>query len=89
MLLASVTYDAGLFPAMNNFLYRIASKGLRGRRVALIENGTWSPIAAKAMRQQLEAMKDMEVVEPAVTVRSAAAPSTDEALQALIDALMA
>lgn len=89
MLLASVTYDAGLFPAMNNFLYRIASKGLRGRRVALIENGTWSPIAAKAMRQQLEAMKDMEVIEPVVTVRSAAAPSTDEALQAAIDALTA
>lgn len=89
LLLASVTYDAALFPAMQNFLYRIASKGLRGRRVGLIENGTWAPIAGKLMRDQLSAMRDMEVVEPTLTVRSRLHDSDLPQLAALIAALTA
>ncbi len=89
MLLASVTYDASLFPAMNNFLYRLASKGLCRRRVALIENGTWAPVAAKLMRDRLSAMKDMEIVEPTLTIRSRLHDADRPQLDALIAALTA
>ncbi|MCM1441582.1 MAG: FprA family A-type flavoprotein, partial [Roseburia sp.] len=89
MLLASVTYDASLFPAMNNFLYRLASKGLSGRRVALIENGTWAPVAAKLMRDRLSAMKDMEIVETTLTIRSRLHDADRPQLDALIAALTA
>lgn len=89
MLLASVTYDASLFPAMNNFLYRLASKGLCGRRVALIENGTWAPVAAKLMRDRLSAMKDIEIVEPTLTIRSRLHDADRPQLEALVAALTA
>ncbi len=70
LALCSVTYDAALFPAMYNFLHHLHAKNFKGRRVALVENGSWAPVAAKLMRDQLAGMKDMEVVEPVVTLRS-------------------
>lgn len=69
LALCSVTYDAALFPAMGEFLHHIQAKNLRSRKVGLVENGAWAPIAGKLMRDQLSAMKDMEIVEPMVTLK--------------------
>lgn len=70
LVLCSVTYDAGLFPAMHSFLHHLKAKNFRGRCVGLVENGSWAPIAAKLMRDELASMKDMTVIEPVVTIRS-------------------
>lgn len=87
MLLAAPTYDASLFPPMHRFLHHIHLKGLRGRRVGLIENGSWAPVAAKAMRDMLAEMPDMTVVEPAVTIRSRMHAPDLDAISALARAL--
>ena len=70
MILAGVTYDGGLFPCMEQFLYRLKEKNYQKRTVGLVENGTWAPMAAKLMRDRLSAMKEITFVEPVVTIRS-------------------
>lgn len=69
MILCACTYDADLFPPMHTFLHKLQLKGYKNRRVALVENGSWAPAAAKVMRGMLEQMANVEVVEPVVTLR--------------------
>ncbi len=71
MVLASATYDGGLFPCMEVFLQHLKSKNYQKRTVALMENGSWAPSAAKAMKGMLETMRQITVREPVVTIRSA------------------
>lgn len=71
LVLASATYDGGLFPCMEDFLAHLKSKTYRNRTVAIIENGSWGPMAAKHIRAALEGLKDMTVLEKAVTIKSA------------------
>lgn len=80
MVLCSVTLDADMFPAMHRFLHHLQSKGLRGRRVGLVENGSWAPVAARKMSAMLSAMNDMTVVGEPVTIRSRL---SDDSLRAL------
>ena len=87
MVLACATYDGAIFPPMQQFLYKLSIKGYQRRRVGLMENGTWAPMAAKVMRASLEAMKDIEIVEPVVTLRSAMKQSDLTAMQALAEAI--
>lgn len=89
LVLASVTYEAGLFPAMEHFIARLASKGFRNRPVGIIENGSWAPAAARKMTSLLAGMKDVTVIEPVVTVRGAMKPSYVPALETLADHLAA
>ena len=70
LALCCVTYDAALFPAMHNFLHHLAMKNFRNRPVALVENGSWAPVAGKLMTEMLSHMKNMEIVAPVVTLRS-------------------
>jgi flavorubredoxin len=89
MVLAAPTYDGTVMPAMEDFLSHLAIKTYRKRTVGLIENGTWAPQAAKVMRAKLEQMKDITIVEPVVSIRSAVKAEDAEALQQLSDALQA
>ena len=75
LVLAASSYDAGVFPPMAMLLLRLKSKGFRDRAVGLMENGSWGPTAMKAMLAELEAMKGLNILEPKITIRSAA---TDE-----------
>lgn len=70
LVLACATYDGGLFPCMEDFLAHLKSKTYRNRTVALMENGSWAPIAAKLMRTSLESMRDIKVLDKVVTVKS-------------------
>lgn len=70
MILASPTYDAGIMTCMESFLYSLKHKNYQKRTVALIENGTWAPLAAKKMKESLEGMKDIEVLERVITIRT-------------------
>ena len=83
MVLAAASYDGGLFTPMHDFLHRLQVKGYSKRRVALLENGSWAPSAARVMREMLGAMKDVTVVEPVVTIRSRLKGTDIPALEAL------
>ena len=70
MVVAGATYDGGVFPCVEEFLLHIRSKNYQKRTVGIVENGTWAPMAGKAMRGILEGMKEVKILEPMVTIRS-------------------
>ena len=86
---ASSSYDAGLFPPMYNLLHHLQQKAWQNKRVALIENGSWAPSAGKVMREMLGQMKNVEVIEPTVTIRSRMKEADKAAIDALLDTLLA
>ncbi len=83
LIVAAASYDAGLFPPMEHFLHHLKSKNYNGRRVAIIENGSWAPTAGKVMRAMLESMKNLSIYEPTLTIRSAYKESDREAMEAM------
>ncbi len=87
MVLACATYDGGLFPCMEDFLAHLKSKAYQKRTVALVENGTWAPLAGKCMKKLLEEMKEIKVLENMVTIKSAVNEHTLEQLENLADEL--
>lgn len=87
LVVASPTYDGGLFPAMDMFLARLKSKGYKKRKVGFMENGTWAPMAAKHMRAIVETLQDIEIIEPVVTIRSALNDDSEKMMDELVDAL--
>ena len=70
LVVASSSYNAGLFPPMEQFLRRLKERNYQKRKVAIIENGSWAPSAGKCMKDLLQEMKDIEIVEPVVTIKS-------------------
>ena len=88
MVLAASSYDGGLFTPMYEFLHRIQIKGYKGRRVGLIENSSWAPSAGRVMKEMLAGMKDIDLMEPMVTIRSAMHPTDVPAMKALVDAII-
>lgn len=89
MVTAASSYDAGLFTPMYDFLHRLQIKGYCKRSVAIVENGSWAPSAGRVMREMFGAMKEVSIVEPAVTIRSRMRPEDIPALEALADAILA
>ncbi len=89
LVLAAPTYNGGLHPRMESYLADIKALGLQKRTAALLENGTWAPVAAKHMRTALEGMKEMNVLENSVAVKSALAGNQLAALEALADEIAA
>lgn len=87
LVLASVTYDGGLFPCMESFLAHLKSKNYQKRTVGMIENGSWAPMAAKHMKEMLSGMKEIEILEPTVTVKSALNETSLVQIEALAQAL--
>ena len=67
MILAAASYDAGVFPCMEDFLHHLKSKNYQNRKIGIIENGSWAPSAAKTIRGILDGMKNIRIAEPAVT----------------------
>jgi len=89
LVLASVTYDGGLFPFMESYISHLKSKNFQNRKVAFIENGSWAPIAAKKMRDELEGLKNITFLENKVTIKSAMKKSDISQIEALADELLA
>jgi len=87
MVLAASSYDAGVFTPMEEFLNRLKSKNYQNRKIGIIENGTWAPTAARAMKEILEQMKNLEIIEPIVTVKSKLKEDTKEDLKNLAENL--
>lgn len=89
MVLAAPTYDGGIFPIMNDFLHHLKIKGYKNRKVAIIENGSWGPMAGKIMREYMEAMKNIEICPSSVTIRSAMKEENIEQLSVLAEEILA
>lgn len=87
LIVAAATYDGGVFPCMEEFLLHLKSKNYQKRRVGLMENGSWAPLAAKAMKGILETMKDITVAEPVVTIKSTVNTDSAAAMKELAKAL--
>lgn len=87
LVVACPTYDGALFPAVEDFLYHLKIKNYQSRRVALIENGTWAPMAGKKMKEYFEGMKNITLCDTVVTVKSTLNEASAEQLKALADEL--
>ena len=87
IVLAAASYDNNIFTPMYNFIHLLQIKGLCDRKVGLIENGSWAPCAGRLMKEMLGQMKNMEVVEPTVTIRSRIHSSDIEKLAELAQAM--
>ena len=88
-VLACSTYDGNFFPKMEDFLNHLKAKTFQKRRVALIENGSWAPMAAKGMKAYLEQMKEIEILENTVTIKSTVSEANKAQLEALAKELLA
>lgn len=88
MLLAAASYDAGLFPSMEAFLHHLKAKTYQNRAVALMENGSWAPSAGKCMKALLGEMKNIDLCEQMVSIRSAMKETDLPAMEALADELL-
>ena len=85
LVFAATTYNAGVFVTMENLLHDIANHNLQGRKIALIENGSWAPMSGNAMRELLGGLKKTEFIGDTVTLKSALAEGQDAQLDALAD----
>lgn len=89
LVVAAASYDADVFPPMHDFLHHLKLKAYQKRRVGIIENGSWAPTAGRVMHTMLETMKEVEIVEPMVTIRARMKESDIPALESLAEALLA
>ena len=89
MVVCAASYDADVFPPMHDFLHHLKMKNYQNRKVAIVENGSWAPTAGRVMRAMLEGMKNLEIVEPVVTIRSRMKDSDLPAMQQLATSLLA
>lgn len=89
MICMASSYDAGVFPPMYDFIHHLEIKAYQRRRVGLVENGSWAPSAARTMKPMFEAMKQVELVEPVVTLRGRMKEENLPELEALAEAIMA
>lgn len=85
LILAAASYDAGVFPPMEHFLHHLKSKNYQGRKVGIIENGSWAPTAGKVMRAALEGMKSVEIFDETITIRSCYKEENRAAMQRLAE----
>lgn len=89
LLLAAATYNAGVFPCMEHFLLHLKGKNYQKRRVGILENGTWAPMAAKTMKGILEGMKELQICDTVVTIKSALKEEDRPGMEKLAEELLA
>lgn len=83
LILATTTYDGDIFPAMKSFIEKLTHRFYQKRRIGLIENGSWGPVAARIMKSMFEKSKDIEWCENTVTITSALSEKSLSSLEAL------
>ena len=88
LVLAAATYDAGIFPCMEDFLHHLKAKNYQKRKVAFMENGSWAPMAAKIMKGIVEGFKNIEMVDPVVTIKSTMNDENIKTMEELADNLL-
>ncbi len=84
IVLATTTYNADIFPHMRDFIDHLTERNFQNRTVALIENGSWAPVAANVMKKMLENSKKLNLVSPTVTIKSALSEESNEQIDAVV-----
>ena len=87
LCIASVTYNMNIFPAINAFLHLLREKNYQNRKIGIIENGSWAPNAAKVIKGMLYTMKNIEIIEPVVTIKTKLSKLSEEKMKELEDAI--
>ena len=88
LVVACATYDAGLFPIMQDFLFHLGHKNFQNKKVAFMENGSWAPMANKKMKEFFEGMKNMTLCENTVTIKSTMKEANIAEMEALAEELL-
>ena len=88
LIVASSSYDSGLFTPMENFMHKLKSKNYQNRTVGIVENGTWAPSAGNCMQDIFAQMKDIKICEPRVTIKSRLNDESKKAMEELINAIL-
>ena len=88
LLCMASSYDGGVFAPMSDFIHHLQSKAFQNRRVALVENASWAASAARTMKAEFEQMKDIEIVDKIVTIKTTVKPSDIAALEELADSII-
>ena len=88
LVIAAASYDGGVFPPMEDFLNRLGHKAYQKRKVGIIENGSWAPVAAKSMKAILDTMKDLTVCDTVVSIKSTMKDADVTAMNTLADELL-
>ena len=89
LVIAAASYDGGVFPPMEDFLNRLGHKAYQKRKVGIIENGSWAPVAAKSMKAILDTMKDLTICDTVVSIKSTMKDADVASMEALADELLA
>ena len=87
IVLATTTYNAGIFPFMETFIAHLTERNFQNKKVGLIENGTWAPMAAKVMSDKLANSKNVTILKPVVRILSSMTEENKEQIKLLADAL--
>ena len=88
LVLASITYNAGIFPCMKTFIDALTERGYQNRKIGFIENGSWAPMAKKIMQGMFEKSKNITFCEESVTIQSAVNAETEAAIDRLAKELL-
>ncbi len=88
IILAASSYNAGVFVPMEQFLHKLKERNYQNRKIGIIENGSWAPSAGKSMRNILQEMKDINIVEPSITIKSKMKQETIEQMKKLADNML-
>jgi flavorubredoxin len=88
LVLAASSYNMGVFPPMEQFLHHLLGKNYQNRKIAIIENGTWAPSAARCMNEILTKMKDINICENTVTIKSTLKPENIEIMKKMAEELL-
>ncbi len=89
MIVAASSYNAGVFVPMEQFLHKLKARNYQNRKIGIVENGSWAPSAAKTMKEILQEMKDITIVEPSITIKSTLKKENIEQLEKLADNMLA
>lgn len=88
MILAASTYDAGVFTPMQRFLNELQAKNYQNRKIGLIENGTWAPLAAKSMKETADRMKDISICNQVVTIKTKLTEESESQMKTLAEEIL-
>ena len=87
IVLATTTYNAGIFPFMDEFIAHLVERNFQNKKIAFIENGSWAPLAAKVMKDKLANQKNLTFIDPTVKILSSMSEENKEQINLLADAL--
>ena len=88
LVVASSSYNMGLFPPMEHFLDYLKERNYQKRKVAVVENGSWAPSAGRCMKKMLQEMKNLDIIEPTITIKSTMNEQNVEEMKKLADELL-